>query len=183
MKDPVLEKLVSMAPSHRVELPTENHWTFLEQQAGIAFPQDYKEFVSFFGTGTFGRSLEFYNPAARLPRFQLSNELFKSNAETLAYIEEQLKITFFPHPQGFVPIATMDRRDLLMGPDRQGHYSSLLWLDLDLDSITVLKETVASFIYKLYRNQLEANWCSEIRNAIWPNQSEPFFTPEYDLSI
>lgn len=178
MSDPFLEKCRELAGDiRRVDLPEASDWAWFEAETGLRLPKYYKEFVSYFGSGRFGNSLEFTNPAAREGRFRLSADCLRSFGEGVEPFAEELGFKLFPHEHGCLTVAHMDRRQLLLSPDEAGEFLRLMWWDLDFDTVEVLNETIASFVYKLYMGELEVPWAAEIRAGIWWDKETPFFTP------
>ena len=183
MTDSYLEKLKVLANSvSRVDLPTEEDWSRFEREANIRLSKDYKEFISYFGTGVFGNTLTLYNPAATGSARRLSKKLLLDHGRTLKFFEEVLGIRFFPDPNCCIPVATMDRRNLLLCRDASGEFSRVTWLDLDVDLVTHTPEHIASFIYKLYVGELHLDWAGEVRAGIWWNEDTPFFSPIVERS-
>jgi hypothetical protein len=61
-----LQKLLAIAPPPEAprEIGSPKAWEKIDQRLGVTLPQDYKDFVDRYGTGTFNDSITLFNPFA-----------------------------------------------------------------------------------------------------------------------
>ena len=168
-----VDKLVRLAGLHTtLDSPTAAHWEAVERELATELPADYKALVSGLGNGLFGWTLRLLNPASSDSSFLLSKETLVRERQLIADLENKLGISFFPNPNGWVMIATMDMNDWLVPPKTfKGSSGKLMWLEVDCDRFTILDFTISQFIHDLYLGLIREPWAEGLRASIWPDPS------------
>ncbi|MET1081302.1 MAG: SMI1/KNR4 family protein [Pseudomonas sp.] len=112
----VIEMVAIMpAPSSTFEAPSEKAWLAVESQLGIALPDDYKEFVHKYGTGSVDNFLWVFNPTSRNENVNFLDQI---SAQLKVLIELQsygeiIPYRLFPAQGGILPFAITDNGDVL----------------------------------------------------------------------
>lgn len=101
-------------PAKPVETGNEKLWAQLEKQIGPV-PQDYKDYITLYGTGSLGGFVRVYNPFARdeytdlmcaIVRFgEINTHLKQSEGDRFPYPE-------YPQPGAIVPWASDDNGNI-----------------------------------------------------------------------
>lgn len=117
-----LELLLKLMPppTHPIETGTAEEWPKIEQALGIELPQDYKDFVSTYGTGQISGIVWVYNPFSSNRYLNLANQASQRPITTLGILAstgEELKVEYpyplYPEPDGLLRWGTTDNGDEL----------------------------------------------------------------------
>lgn len=100
-----------------VECPTEKDWELAEKDFGLRFPEDYKAFVSRYGTCLVMGVIHFYNPAPGA-LFPLTRQRYmeggkgdldyKTLKEVAAMSSLPEQVTFYPEKGGLLRFGSAD---------------------------------------------------------------------------
>ncbi len=157
------------------ERPTEADWKHLEREIARQVPNNHKQFVSHFGSGTFGEDLYLLNPrAAGRCRFDARRLL--ENREEKHLLLEDAGCKIFPEKNLVLIAFTTSRMDLLLDVQDQSG-TKLLFLDLGQLSQFPQKMSFAEFVCRLYLGDLDQEWAESVRRSIWIERETPFFRP------
>jgi SUKH superfamily protein len=103
-------------PASPVEIPSEADWKDVAQTIG-AVPEDYREFLRAYGTGSIDRFVWIFNPASRNPNLNLFHQVPRQVAafrELVATGCEAKVYPIFPEPAGLLPFGITDNGDVLL---------------------------------------------------------------------
>lgn len=107
---------VMRPPTSPSEAPDEGGWEPVEAKLGIELPEDYKEFVSTYGTGAVDNFLWVLNPFSQNKNLNLLNQV-KVNLDALRQlcIDSNIRIPYeiYPDVNGLFPWAITDNGDSL----------------------------------------------------------------------
>ncbi|WP_250655561.1 SMI1/KNR4 family protein [Alkalimarinus coralli] len=103
-------------PSCSLEVPSDPLWSEIEKKLGIQLPNDYKEFVSSYGSGSVDDFLWVFNPFSENPNINLFERL-TTETETFEYLKksgnETLLFSMYPEKRGLLPLGATDNGDVL----------------------------------------------------------------------
>lgn len=100
-------------PGEAADRPTDAEWRATESKFG-ALPNDYKNFVSRYGSGRIDGFLFIFNPSAKnkflnlIYQVDLQLEVLRDISVT-----ESLPYGFFPDPGGLLPVGATENGDML----------------------------------------------------------------------
>ncbi|QDT30077.1 SMI1/KNR4 family protein [Gimesia panareensis] len=89
-------------PDKPKEVPTKPNWAAVEKKLGLQLPDDYKRYVTKFGTGVLGSFLRVYNPFSKREYTSLQKsvvsvcEIHQMRSDTFPY-------EFYPESPGLLP--------------------------------------------------------------------------------
>lgn len=93
-------------------------WTLVQGTMRTPLPDDYKEFVRYYGTGKLDKFLWVMNPVATNPNVNLINrgsvilDAFREYRVGLSALGEKIPFAAFPEPGGLLPWAFSDNGDV-----------------------------------------------------------------------
>lgn len=102
-------------PSTPFEVPAKGQWLNVESQLGTALPDDYKEFVQVYGTGSVDNFLWIFNPVSKNENINLLAQI-KTQLAVLIELQsygETIPYKLFPAEGGLLPFAITDNGDVL----------------------------------------------------------------------
>jgi hypothetical protein len=102
-------------PEKPVDIPTESDWRAVEGALGFALPQDYKDFVDIYGSGSVDGFLWVLNPFSRNPNLNLFDQAkSRLNAQRGFSKDFGGKAPYPLHPDanGLFPWAVTDNGDV-----------------------------------------------------------------------
>lgn len=102
-------------PTLAVDPPDMEAWMKAERLLDVCFPDDYKEFVSAYGSGRINGFLWVLNPASRNENIELLQQI-EVRLDALRQLKsdgEQLPFDLFPSMNGILPVAVTDNGDVL----------------------------------------------------------------------
>jgi len=111
-----LRKLLEISPPPQVpkEIGSPKAWEKIDQRLGVTLPQDYKDFVSLYGTGSFKDSVTLYNPFAENESLNLFHTLeihHKATQMTQMVVDSPWTaihpFELYPAQQGLLPWGSM----------------------------------------------------------------------------
>jgi len=166
------------------EQPKDADWRLIEAELGYELPADFKILVSGLGSGSFGCGLTLQNPCASIKHAKLSPETLLSHREPIRDLEQEVGIALYPSPGGMVLVASMDRQDFYLAPDKASAKSltQLAWLNVDTEEIKLLNLTFSQFIHDLYLGLIDEPWAEEFRTYLWREGKAPFFSSAPELN-
>jgi len=158
-------KKILPPPESPTEVPTRPAWKKIEKEVGVRLPNDYKEYVQAYGTGTICEFLIISNPFSSQEGFALIStlELAIQTLSQLKKTEGDDQVPFDIHPT---------RPGLLaFGGDENGN--GLYWLtDGEPDSWPCVIGQGRGKKWEQYDITMAEFLCQviskEIRSAIWP---------------
>ncbi|WP_041741179.1 SMI1/KNR4 family protein [Collimonas fungivorans] len=102
-------------PEFPIEAPPPGGWLEVERRLKTALPQDYKDYVEIFGSGTVSNFLWILNPFSANPNLNLEQQL-KTQTDVLKDLRnygEDVPYRCFPQAGGIFPFALSDNGDVL----------------------------------------------------------------------
>jgi hypothetical protein len=103
-------------PVNPVETLSETDWGSVEVKLGFSLPQDYKEFVSIYGSGSIDGFLWVLNPICKNPNLNLFDEA-KSRLDAQRRFSKEFGVTtpypLNPESDGLFPWGITDNGDVL----------------------------------------------------------------------
>ena len=174
-----VKEIINLAGvTNPLETPVLADWLQAEADIGLVFPEDFKTLVTALGTGSFGVGIYYRNPVASSEYVLLSRAALIRYREPISDLELSGTVRLYPSKLGLVNIASMDRQDFLLRPDRSGkHLSDLVWLDVETRQMRDLNVSFCQFMHDLYFEKVPGKWAKELREYFWPSSSVAFFTP------
>ena len=109
-----LDKLISMVQIADIELkerPSLDQWASWEEANNLILPSDFKEILSYYGTGEFGDFLYLWNPFSDHPDYDMAirvTETIHNIQEVDSWIwrDRTYGRSLFPEPGGILPFAS-----------------------------------------------------------------------------
>jgi hypothetical protein len=107
-------KDIMLPPSVPVELPDFDVWDNVEATLAISLPEEYKAFVSTYGSGSINEFIWIFNPAAKNENIEFLRQIqvrlgaiaeLKANGERFPY-------ELYPTENGIIPFAATDNGDV-----------------------------------------------------------------------
>lgn len=89
-----LEELLNFIPPPADPVDTDGDWTLAEQEFGLTFPTDYKQFVETYGSGEFQRGLVIANLLTSEGR-----QAVRTDLERYADLKEACEHEYILHPE------------------------------------------------------------------------------------
>lgn len=137
----------------------EQDWAVVEARSGVAFPDDYKCFVTAYGPGCLNDQLYLFHPRAvggdeglRLESLweQASyaySELSRNAPELYAY-------SVHPEPGGFIPVArSVSGNHVFLAPPDAGYTD--WFVVVEMGQWVLLRMSFTDFLWKALRGELE----------------------------
>lgn len=109
-----LQKIVP-PPDNPKEIPNDQQWDAVESKTTI-LPDDYREFISKYGSGSLDSFIWIFNPGSMNPNLNLSQQIDKQ-LEVLREVNNsriEPKIVLFPDRFGVLPFGITDNGDVLL---------------------------------------------------------------------
>lgn len=103
-----------LPPTEPVE--TQGSWSSVEEKLGCELPDDFKEFIAVYGSGTIGRFISVLNPFSKRPNLNLleqSRRQLDALRILLDEFGERNPYDLFPAPGGLLPVAITDNGDVI----------------------------------------------------------------------
>ncbi len=176
MPENYLEKALALAAGSTFsERPDATAWAAVEADLRLRFPRPYKDFVSHFGSGTFGTDLYLLNPASSLPQLRLSIDNLREMRDQHELGLARLESNGGPDRKQLIAVAvTTSKIDLCLKCSGNPMSAELLKIHYDLGECEYLGMGIAEFLCKLYVGELP--WASDLRQLIWGERvDDPFF--------
>lgn len=108
-----IEALIAAVPPHpRPFEAFAGPWKVMEDWLGSALPQDYKDFVRIYGSGSFLQFMGIFIPHTRNRYTRLENQIGMV-CGSFAELAAESPHPFWPEPGGFVPLGVTDNGDYL----------------------------------------------------------------------
>ena len=104
-----------------VDLPQDNAFDLFYEKFGIDVPEDYRQFISKFGSGAICGFFWIYNPAARHTYINLLEQPprdLDAYREAFDSPDETNKFPLYPKQEGFFPFGRTDNGDVLFWKTR-----------------------------------------------------------------
>jgi hypothetical protein len=190
-KYPYVQKILQLIPPPASTLYKVTDQSFLEveKQYKIVFPNDYKEILSIYGSGTFCDTLYIASPFG-------TNSLFDSHFKRIEFYHTMLKgfpvqedkprFPIFPEPGGLLEIGGDDNANVLMWKIDYTHNTWPLYFfdDYMLDE-TVYCMPISEFLFKWIIGEIRPA-CLEgtlhENESIIPYERIPLFRPDKSKS-
>jgi len=148
-----LKKLMG-PPPRASEAPNGGGWQAVERRLGIELPEDYKEFVTTYGTGAVDNFLWVLNPFSKNVYLNLFDE-GKAKLDALRQLRDEFRenipYAFYPDADGLFPWGVTDNGDVLYWLCNGRRASSLIvvnesrgprWREFQLSTVEFLAALV-----------------------------------------
>jgi len=110
-----IDDLIRIMPPPSVPQDPIGSWSKAERLIGIALPNDFKDFVQYYGTGQIGDFISILNPFSRHNTLNLVVQA-PLQVEVLRELSEEgetLPYPLFPNPNGLLPAGLTDNGDVI----------------------------------------------------------------------
>lgn len=166
-----------------VEQASQADWTRVERDLLVEFPEEYKRFVSAFGSGRFGSDLYVVNPAACGGLVLNQQELLRYR-ESRALRLDRIGREVYPARGGLIRIAgTTSLFDLFFDPKKlERRVQHVVLADLDMGECTEIPLCLAGVVFTAFAQTSRERWASLLRKVVWGDSQVPFFTPSRTCS-
>jgi len=114
--------LARIMPPPAKPLEADGSWFHAEEILGMGFPDDFKDFIRIYGSGTIGHFMSVLNPFAQNPNLNLL-EQSRSQLDVLHYLRdrgESNPYALYPESGGLLPVAGTDNGDFIYWLTRGG---------------------------------------------------------------
>lgn len=110
-------KAVISPPQNVVDRPSEGDWAGVEARLGTVLPDDYKDFLREYGSGSIGQFLWIFNPFSKNENLNLERQagLQAAVLRELSSYGEIIPYKIFPEGGGIMPFGITDNGDVLFG--------------------------------------------------------------------
>ncbi|USA45403.1 SMI1/KNR4 family protein [Acinetobacter sp. C26M] len=113
--DLVKEMLPPKEPSEVPNNLNNQLWDTIESKLGLVIPNDYKEFIQIYGSGSIDSFLTIFNPFSENININLIDQLYVQSEvyKDLKSYGEEVPYDFFPLKNGILPFGMTDNGDVL----------------------------------------------------------------------
>ncbi len=162
--------------------PSIKDWQRSEMELGFRIPADYKELVSWFGSGTFGASICLRNPCQPSGYCQLSRKTLGCWDEVIAMYPEERLTLFYSHGGNlcFMGFAGDGAQFYYALDPKSKTLKEPCIYDSSIDFLHKIT-SVAQFIYEAYTGQLEQIFPG-LQRSQW-NEQNLFFRPATYINL
>lgn len=151
-------------PLNPIETVDANQWEFFELVTGIFLPDDYKEYLGFYGTGIIGGVITPYNPFCKRQLWKARYTCRDWMRELCAIIEHKQqfgKAVFpypvYPDPGGVLPWGSTDNGDRLFWLTTNSPNDwKVLMNESRSSSFEVFEHSMTGFIKGLITGEIES---------------------------
>ncbi len=147
-------------------------WAAVEEDLGFGLQTDYKELVSAFGDGIFGK-LVLRNPVSLHESRRLNLVQQLAVDDTLRKRIHTTGAALYPAQPGYLCVSGNGHAvTLLMRPiHKETGHRELLWCDFDDCVARPITTNLARFLTDLYLRRSQQAWMLRLRDIMWePNQ-------------
>lgn len=177
MPNPFLVELLELAKLDRpVERPSITDWKSTETEIGVVFPNDFKELMSAFGSGTFGTDITFLNPCA-VGREKLCKQTMLDYREMVlpSLTDQDFDIPFYPKPKGYVYVGSNSFGiDLLYKREGSKALGSLTVFDFHAPELHHQTMGIVEYLLHAYRGIGLGEITGRLRRGAWENNTPLF---------
>ncbi|ARU54294.1 hypothetical protein OLMES_0187 [Oleiphilus messinensis] len=142
-------------------LETDTDWDPVENQLGIKLPQDYKDFITSYGTGSVDSFLWIFNPFSKNQNINLFKCL-ETYREVFEYLDKNTSeiaiFSLFPAARGLLPFAATDNGDVLFWlVDGDPENWSIVINDARQDEYEKFDVSLVAFLTDILSNKLKSD--------------------------
>lgn len=140
-------------------------WSRVEESLETMLPEDFKEFISTFGTGEIANHLIIFNPFAKSSTYNFL-EQYKVLTLTYNYFKRKQPSDYpyaaFPEKEGLLPFGLTMSGDQLFWLTNSDNQWSIVVREQATGQFTQYNECMTEFLYKLLKK--------EINNTLLPRE-------------
>jgi hypothetical protein len=166
MSHPLFEIVRITSP--KVEIPTVEQWTALKA-SGIDLPTDYREFLSFFGTGVLADFFYVFNPFSRVRGMNWFEEIAVTTFVFNVLISHSPELyrhwRFFPQPGGLLPCGKTGNGDFLFWSTEGSALSWPICISDGSPSLDVSGDSLCDFLFKALTNSKYSKGLPDLMSA------------------
>jgi hypothetical protein len=152
---------VVLPPYYPFESGRDEDWSKIELELGTALPDDFKKFITLFGTGQLGSFIYVLNPFAAnefVNLFKQIQESLDANKEIRKDFPEAVPFSLYPEQNGILPWAFTDNGDVLCWLTKgQPDEWIVVVQESRLAEWEQFSESMSGFLTKLFRGELSSN--------------------------
>ena len=154
--------IIMPPPTSPENIGDNNLWDSVEKRIGIVLPDDYKEFISIYGTGYIGDFIRVFNPFCEYPSLNLEKQI-NDQLGALRQIkddfgESESPYPLFPESNGLLPWGITDNGDVLYWLTRG---SSDQWHSVVNESrgpyFEEFQDSMVTFLIKLIQGEIQSD--------------------------
>lgn len=139
---------------------TSGDWSKVEESLQTVLPEDFKEFISTYGTGEIANHLIIFNPFAKSDTYNLIEQM-KVLTMTYNYFKRKRPQDFpyaaFPEQEGLLPFGLTVNGDQLFWLTNRDSEWTIVVREQETGMFSHYKESMTDFLYKLLNKEIPNN--------------------------
>jgi hypothetical protein len=152
---------IVLPPNYPFESGRDEDWSKIEARLGTTLPDDFKKFISQFGTGRLGNFIYVLSPFASnefVNLFNQTHERLDANREIRKDFPEAVPFSLYPEQNGVLPWAFTDNGDVLCWLTKGKPNEWIVVVqESRLAEWEQFSESMSGFLTKLFTGNLSSN--------------------------